>query len=51
MSNRLPAVTVVGSINLDLIATAERLPTCPGSRAEKAPTRRRLPRGWAAVSG
>ncbi|MCQ6269127.1 ribokinase [Pseudarthrobacter sp. R1] len=27
MSNRLPAVTVVGSINLDLIATAERLPT------------------------
>ncbi|MCO4253814.1 ribokinase [Pseudarthrobacter cellobiosi] len=26
MSNRLPAVTVVGSINLDLIATAERLP-------------------------
>jgi len=29
MSNALPAVTVVGSINLDLIATAERLPT-PG---------------------
>lgn len=27
MSNALPAVTVVGSINLDLIATAERLPT------------------------
>ena len=27
MHNRLPAVTVVGSINLDLIATAERLPT------------------------
>ncbi|RAX44287.1 ribokinase [Arthrobacter sp. AQ5-06] len=27
MSNRLPAVTVVGSINLDLIATADRLPT------------------------
>ncbi|KRE88157.1 ribokinase [Arthrobacter sp. Soil764] len=27
MSNRLPAVTVVGSINLDLIATAGRLPT------------------------
>ncbi|KRE71733.1 ribokinase [Arthrobacter sp. Soil762] len=27
MSNRLPAVTVVGSINLDLIATAARLPT------------------------
>ena len=27
MSNRTPAVTVVGSINLDLIATAERLPT------------------------
>lgn len=27
MSNRPPAVTVVGSINLDLIATAERLPT------------------------
>lgn len=27
MSTRLPAVTVVGSINLDLIATAERLPT------------------------
>jgi ribokinase len=27
MSNRLPALTVVGSINLDLIATAERLPT------------------------
>ncbi|TAP44606.1 ribokinase [Arthrobacter sp. S39] len=27
MSNRLPAVAVVGSINLDLIATAERLPT------------------------
>jgi ribokinase len=27
MSNPLPAVTVVGSINLDLIATAERLPT------------------------
>ena len=27
MSNRLPAVTVVGSINLDLIAAAERLPT------------------------
>lgn len=27
MSNNLPALTVVGSINLDLIATAERLPT------------------------
>lgn len=27
MSNPFPAVTVVGSINLDLIATAERLPT------------------------
>ncbi|MBD1536832.1 ribokinase [Arthrobacter sp. S13_S34] len=27
MNSRLPAVTVVGSINLDLIATAERLPT------------------------
>ncbi|MFF1254648.1 ribokinase [Pseudarthrobacter sp. NPDC058329] len=27
MSTRTPAVTVVGSINLDLIATAERLPT------------------------
>lgn len=27
MHNRLPAVTVVGSINVDLIATAERLPT------------------------
>ncbi len=27
MSTRSPAVTVVGSINLDLIATAERLPT------------------------
>lgn len=27
MSNSLPAVAVVGSINLDLIATAERLPT------------------------
>ena len=27
MSNKLPALTVVGSINLDLIATAERLPT------------------------
>jgi ribokinase len=27
MHNRLPAVTVVGSINLDLIANAERLPT------------------------
>jgi ribokinase len=27
MSTRPPAVTVVGSINLDLIATAERLPT------------------------
>ncbi|WP_457972295.1 ribokinase [Arthrobacter sp. D1-17] len=27
MSNRLPAVTVVGSINLDIIATADRLPT------------------------
>ncbi|VXC56307.1 Ribokinase [Arthrobacter sp. 9AX] len=27
MSNHLPALTVVGSINLDLIATAERLPT------------------------
>ena len=27
MSTRHPAVTVVGSINLDLIATAERLPT------------------------
>ncbi|MGX1162007.1 ribokinase [Arthrobacter sp. SLBN-100] len=27
MSNQLPALTVVGSINLDLIATAERLPT------------------------
>ena len=27
MHNRLPAVTVVGSINLDLIATADRLPT------------------------
>ncbi|SLJ95020.1 ribokinase [Arthrobacter sp. P2b] len=27
MSTRFPAVTVVGSINLDLIATAERLPT------------------------
>ncbi|WP_314216090.1 ribokinase [Pseudarthrobacter equi] len=27
MTNRTPAVTVVGSINLDLIATAERLPT------------------------
>ncbi|MEW1805474.1 ribokinase [Pseudarthrobacter sp. NPDC080039] len=27
MSNALPAVTVVGSVNLDLIATAERLPT------------------------
>jgi len=27
MSNALPAVTVVGSINLDLIATAGRLPT------------------------
>ncbi|MGY2743411.1 ribokinase [Pseudarthrobacter sp. O4] len=26
MSNRLPAVTVVGSINLDIIATADRLP-------------------------
>lgn len=27
MSTRLPAVTVVGSINLDIIATTERLPT------------------------
>ena len=27
MSNHLPALTVVGSINLDLIATAQRLPT------------------------
>ncbi|WP_457966083.1 ribokinase [Arthrobacter sp. D1-29] len=27
MSTRPPAVTVIGSINLDLIATAERLPT------------------------
>ncbi|MDQ0924495.1 ribokinase [Pseudarthrobacter sp. W1I19] len=27
MSNQLPALTVVGSINLDLIATAQRLPT------------------------
>jgi ribokinase len=27
MSTRLPAVTVVGSINLDIIATADRLPT------------------------
>jgi ribokinase len=27
MKTRVPAVTVVGSINLDLIATAERLPT------------------------
>jgi ribokinase len=27
MSNRLPAVTVVGSINLDIIATTDRLPT------------------------
>ncbi|RDV11007.1 ribokinase [Arthrobacter sp. RT-1] len=27
MSTRVPAVTVVGSINLDLIATADRLPT------------------------
>src|SRR6478609_2078995 len=27
MSTRLPALTVVGSINLDIIATAERLPT------------------------
>ncbi|MDQ0676134.1 ribokinase [Pseudarthrobacter siccitolerans] len=27
MSNKLPALTVVGSINLDLIATAQRLPT------------------------
>ncbi|WP_455833607.1 ribokinase [Pseudarthrobacter siccitolerans] len=27
MSNHLPALTVVGSINLDLIATARRLPT------------------------
>jgi ribokinase len=29
MSNRLPAVTVVGSINLDIIATTDRLPS-PG---------------------
>ena len=27
MSNKLPALTVVGSVSLDLIATAERLPT------------------------
>jgi ribokinase len=27
MSNHLPALTIVGSINLDLIATAQRLPT------------------------
>ena len=27
MSTRLPAVTVVGSINLDIIATTDRLPT------------------------
>ena len=27
MSNKLPALTVVGSVNLDQIATAERLPT------------------------
>ena len=27
MSNQLPVLTVVGSINLDLIATAQRLPT------------------------
>lgn len=27
MSNQLPAVTVVGSINLDIIATTDRLPT------------------------
>jgi hypothetical protein len=60
MSNELPAVTVVGSINLDLIATAERLPTAgetiggavlsqqPGG---KGPTRQRPPPGWAAVPG
>jgi ribokinase len=60
MNTRLPAVTVVGSINLDIIATTDRLPTAgetigggvlqqqPGG---KGPTRPWPPRDWAGALG